>query len=971
MEELIEPRFLKRLKVGELRDLLAERGLSTDGNKDALVARLEATRGGGDGDDDAKREDAPAAAEEDARAPEAEAEAGAAAEADAAAEEEDADAEDAPATDPDAGADARDDDDDDDDDDADADADASDPAPATDDADPPAPTVADAADPPSAEETDAAGPGAAPAEETDAEPAPPPPRAPPKTITSAKLDRARGKLRANPHDLDAWEIVIAEAQTHGVPDGRSLFEEVLASHPTASRVWRTYAEAEIAGDASTGARDDEHIKALFSRCLLVCPSAALWRSYTKYMRKANDASTAVGAQAIKAAYEYTVERVGEDIEAGPLWLDYVSFLKVADAAHLAPEHADVDAHAQSAKTQQLRRAYQRALSVPTNSIDALYREYDAFEHANSPTLAKMTLADVKPRVDVARGVLKQRKKLHDPILVGGLAGAPGSVPDNTTDRKSPSFQARRWRDLVAFEKTNAQGLEPDAASGETAHPQLIARVSLTYDQATMSLMRYPDVWLEYAAWHQSEGRADDAVAVLARARDAVPACAVVRFAAADLEESRGNVEAAREVYEEFMDEHEANTAQAAISAGAGTSVGPEDGASIVPPRREPMDDDAMLTYIEHMRCARRMEGTQAARKAFMRGRKAPGSRWEIFAAAAWLEWRYDKNDKPARNIFELGLKNFIDVPAFVNQYAEFLIGCNDVANARVLFERATASASTAAADAGPVKLSPQEKARRMSVVKDVHDMFVAFEQTHGTMASMTDAERRREEALGFRDNREEAHAAAATITALMGRHSFLSLQPATAEEKKHYAKIGASIPKRFDAFSSGIGRLPPPPPPPKPGVPPPPPPGKPRSMAAQPNAIAPLPAPPVAVGPPDDRFEHLPTELAAFASRLPAPDTVKGGSRRVMASTVTAVMDTLMTSDLTPDGGAAIVEALNASRGVREGGRGKRKADDDGGGGGGGGGTGPLTMKTNAPPVGDVFRARQAKHARTNEAEFQ
>lgn len=85
MEELIEPRLLKRLKVGELRDLLAERGLSTDWNKDALVARLEATRGGGDGDDDAKREDAPAAAEEDARAPDAEAEAGAAAEADAAA----------------------------------------------------------------------------------------------------------------------------------------------------------------------------------------------------------------------------------------------------------------------------------------------------------------------------------------------------------------------------------------------------------------------------------------------------------------------------------------------------------------------------------------------------------------------------------------------------------------------------------------------------------------------------------------------------------------------------------------------------------------------------------------------------------------------------------------------------------------------------------------------------------------------
>jgi cleavage stimulation factor subunit 3 len=30
--------------------------------------------------------------------------------------------------------------------------------------------------------------------------------------------------------------------------------------------------------------------------------------------------------------------------------------------------------------QEVRRAYQRAVSVPTHSIDALYREYDAFEH---------------------------------------------------------------------------------------------------------------------------------------------------------------------------------------------------------------------------------------------------------------------------------------------------------------------------------------------------------------------------------------------------------------------------------------------------------------------------------------------------------------------------------------------------------------------------------------------------------------
>ena len=34
----------------------------------------------------------------------------------------------------------------------------------------------------------------------------------------------------------------------------------------------------------------------------------------------------------------------------------------------------------AARMQEVRRAYQRAVSVPTHSIDALYREYDAFEH---------------------------------------------------------------------------------------------------------------------------------------------------------------------------------------------------------------------------------------------------------------------------------------------------------------------------------------------------------------------------------------------------------------------------------------------------------------------------------------------------------------------------------------------------------------------------------------------------------------
>ena len=50
-------------------------------------------------------------------------------------------------------------------------------------------------------------------------------------------------------------------------------------------------------------------------------------------------------------------------------------------------------------------------------------------------------------------------------------------------------------------------------------------------------------------------------------------------------------------------------------------------------------------------------------------------------APHYIEWRYDKAEKPARNVFELGLKTFLNQPAYVIQYADFLIGANDVVGA--------------------------------------------------------------------------------------------------------------------------------------------------------------------------------------------------------------------------------------------------------------------------------------------------
>lgn len=918
VEPLIEPRLLKRLRVAELKELLEQRGLSTEGIQKELVARLEECRaaeeaaeegGGGEpavGTPAAEGEDAPAVEPPIDEAP---------ADEETPADAADAQAEEAPADDP-----------------ADAE-------PESLEKGEPAPT--DGGDPGEA----GAEPDAADADGTAPEPADLPPAAPKMPVVSSqKLDRARNRLAQNRQDLDAWETIVTDAQTRGVPEGRSLFEEVLAAHPTASRVWRAYAEAEIAGDTG-GNRDDEAVKAIFSRCLLSCPSALLWRSYTRYMEKTNDAGTEEGVQAIKAAFEYTVDTVGEDLESGPLWLDYVVFLKTADPTHACPDAKPEQA--ESARMQEVRRAYQRAVSVPTNSIDALYREYDAFEHGVSAALAKPLLAEVKPGVDVARAALKERKRLHDQCIVGGLAGPPGA----SKDEKSPDGQARAWRAMINWERSNPQKLTPDAEAGETAHPQLVTRVALAYDQALMSLWNFPDIWLEFAAWHEGNDH-EEAKAVLQRAREALPGCPLVHFAAADLVEARGDATAASAVYESVLDEYEVKCAADAEAANV-------DGADDFKFDHPPMDDATLLVSIEYMRCARRMRGRDEARKSFMRVRKAPGKRWEAFAAAALLEWRYDKNDKVARNVFELGLKSFISQPQYVARYAEFLVGCNDVGNARVLFERATAAAGEATAAAAG--LGGTDKAGKASVEKVFWDMFVDFEHTHGTMDTMKGVETRRREAVAGPD---AVDGAPEIITALLGRHSIFDLRPVSEEHMRHFARIGVAVPEPAPAGSARPGAPAPPPP-----RLPPPPAGKPKGpkgpklSGPAPN-MAPLPPPdPMVTGAVNPRFAHLPRELGSFASRLPAMNAA------VNLSLVDSVMDALINADVTPEGGTAIVDAFNAGLGGGGGGT-KRKAGDAGVGGKGPARGAPLTAASQRPPERDVFRMRQAIRPRTDQAEF-
>ena len=956
---------LKKLRVADLKALLKARGLDEGGLKDDLVRRLHDAQTADAGADAADAADPP---EEGAAAETSPAETDAPTETDAPAET------DAPVET-----------------DAPADAPVGEPA---EEAQPAADLPDAEADPaetgvPAPDETDDADAGAAPAG-----------AAPDAPLTNASIDRARARLAANAHDLDAWQTLATEAAAAGAPGGRSLFEEVLERHPTSSETWRAYAECEIEGDSRTGERDDDAVKSVFSRCLLACPSAKLWRAYTRYMVASNDPTDAAGVAAIKAAFEYTVDAVGEDLDAGPLWVDYLTFLRTVDAAHVCPEVAERSGDCESARNAEARRAFQRAVVAPTDAVDALYREYDAFETSSDAVNARAVLAEIKPAVDKARSALRERKRRAKELIVGGLTFPSALDGGSETDADASRFaragetQSRLWRAYARWERSNPQALEPDSSAGETEHPQVTARVALAYDQALMSLRRFPEVWLEYAAWHDAKKRPDDAAAALARAREANPRCAALLYAHADCLERRGadHAAACKAVYEEVLDAHEREARERAERE----AVPEENLAPPPPPARA--SDFVTSAYVEYMRCCRRLEGAASARKAFMRARKAPGvgERPEVYACSAQLEWRYDGNDKPARNVFELGLKKCIGDPAYVAVYADFLVGVNEVANARVLYERATAAALETDAGGGALaptrvgasRIDPAERAARARRLERLFDAFVAFEHHHGSLDAMESVEARRHAALG--EDGGGVDAAPAMLTALMRRHAFMGLAPATDAQARHYARLGATLaasPGGADARPAGTT---PPAPPPIPPPRPPPlrkgevPPGAAAARAAKdaapqlpkaprpgniPKIMPPPPAPgsAAAAAAAASLSPALPAELGAFVSRLPAA----GASGDAPPHVVDAVMDALMTADLSPEGGAAAVEAQNDAAGVGglPGARGanKRKAAS----GASSGASKPLTAATNKPPAMDVFRMRQAKQARTDNAEFQ
>ncbi|GAU38061.1 hypothetical protein TSUD_146200 [Trifolium subterraneum] len=497
------------------------------------------------------------------------------------------------------------------------------------------------------------------------------------------------------YNIESAEKLANEAQVLPIAEATPIYEQLLQLFPTAAKFWKQYVEAHMA------VNNDDAIKQIFSRCLLNCLQVPLWRCYIRFIRKVNDKKGTEGQEETRKAFDFMLNYVGTDIASGPVWMEYISFLKSLPAVHAQEE---------SHRMTVVRKVYQRAIITPTHHVEQLWKDYENFENSVSRQLAKGLISEYQPQYNSARAVYRERKKYFDEIDWNMLAVPP-------TGSHKEELQWMAWKKLLSFEKGNPQRI--DTASSNK-------RVIFTYEQCLMYMYHYPDIWYDYATWHAKGGSIDAAIKVFQRSLKALPDSAMLRYAYAELEESRGAIQAAKKIYENLL--------------GDG-------------------DNATALAHIQFIRFLRRTEGVEAARKYFLDARKSPTCTYHVYVAYASVAFCLDKDPKMAHNVFEAGLKRFMHEPVYILEYADFLTRLNDDQNIRALFERALSSL--------PLEDSVE-----------VWKRFVQFEQTYGDLASMRKVEQRRKEAFG----EDETAASESSLQDVVSRYSFMDLWPCSSND---------------------------------------------------------------------------------------------------------------------------------------------------------------------------------------------
>lgn len=230
-----------------------------------------------------------------------------------------------------------------------------------------------------------------------------------------------------------------------------------------------------------------------------------------------------------------------DKDSGKLWQEYIDFIKTGPGIIGGSDWQD------KSKMDILRSAYQRAIAVPTSSLNSLWKEYDIFETQSNKanvcyhrslawdglltfvSQGRKNLQERSPSYMTARSAYTQLQNLTKDIVRTSRPRLP-PLPGFEGDTEF-AYQVNLWQQWIQWERDDNLVLKDEDTAAYRN------RVLFTYKQALMALQFWPQMWFDAVEFCFSNGLDNEGVKFLRQGATANPESCLLAFKAADRLES--------------------------------------------------------------------------------------------------------------------------------------------------------------------------------------------------------------------------------------------------------------------------------------------------------------------------------------------------------------------------------------------------------------------------------------------------
>ncbi|KAL8698525.1 MAG: hypothetical protein Q9201_006522 [Fulgogasparrea decipioides] len=602
--------------------------------------------------------------------------------------------------------------------------------------------------------------------------------APTTTLPKARLPHDKigileDRTQEDPRgDMEAWLSLISEYRKRSkLQEARATYERFFTFFPAAAEQWVAYARME---------NELHHLDAMeriFQKVLLSLPNLQLWSTYLDHVRRLNNVMadpTGNTRQVITQAYELALENIGMDKDSGYLWQEYIQFLKSR------PGNVGGSTWQEQQKMDQLRKAYQRAIKIPTQATQSLWKEYDQFEMSINKLTGRKFLQEESPAYMTARSSYIALSNITRNLRRTTLPRLPPALGFDGDQEYGEQLDI--WKQWIQWEKDDPLVLKEGK---EDERKQWRDRVVFVYKQAVMDMRFWPELWFDAADFCFQNEMESIGKEFLVQGINANPESCLLAFKLADrveLTTTNGDGDdgiirrgaAVREPYDKVLDalyelvkktfareSQEVAKVEAQFSPDTDKQLngndddqeGENDDEVDNKEKRKAAQIEAVKgitsmqvrvlsktitsVWIALMRAMRRVQGKGkigdkigGSRGIFNDARKRGRLTHDIYTASAMVEY-HCYEPEAAKKIFERGLKLFPEDEVYALEYIRHLMLTNDPINARVIFETVVNKLTS----------KPESLPRAKPLYAYFHD----FESKYGELAQVIKLEKRMKE----------------------------------------------------------------------------------------------------------------------------------------------------------------------------------------------------------------------------------